>query len=476
MYQRFFFITVLCLGSLNIFAQNPDSTMLSLQECIELAIENNLSVKQSNLAMERSGVYLNQSKTDLLPTVSGNISQGINKGRNIDPFTNTYLNQEINYTNLNVGGNIVLFNGFSLWNSIKQNLYAFQASKMELEQQKENIALNVILAYLQILNNEELLKQSQNQAAISAEQLKRLEILDEQGAISPIQLSDLKGQLTNDQLSIINSKNALEAAKISLAEYLNMPYNSNLQLEQLSAEQLSAVYSSTPDQIYDLAVSQLASVKANALRTKSAEKGVRRAQGFLYPRLTFSSNLSTNYSNAATRNIFIDNQSVTTNDYVMVNGSPAYVVTNQSNYRQEKISFKDQLKNNYGTGFTFGLQIPVFSGWQTRNQISLAKIELKNAQYVEENNNIQLKQTIERAYLNMLTAHQRYQTLLQQVNAYTESFKAVEVKFNAGVGNSVDYMIAKNNLDQANINLISVRYDYILRIKILDYYQGRQLW
>ena len=454
--------------------QNP---ALNLQRCVETAISNNLTVKQSELAAQRSNIGYNQAKLNLLPNLSGNVSQGLNQGRSIDPFTNAYLNQQINYTNYAVGGSVVLFNGFLLWNTIKQNLLAFQASKLELQQQKDNLTLNVILAYLQILNNQELVNQSRNQAAVTQEQIHRSEILNKEGAIAPYQLADLKGQLSNDSLSIINNQNNLEAAKVALAQYMNVPYQKQQTFEPLNAEQLSSAYNNNPDAIYQAALVQLSLVKASTLRTKSAAKAVSSARGYLYPTLSLSANLYTNYSSAASKSIFTDSARVATGDYVnLQNGGKSYVVTNQINYRQEKISYQDQFKNNYNSAITLGLQIPIFTNLVARNRIALSKIDLKNAELTEQTTRIQLKQSVEQAFFNMTAASSRYRTLQSQVSSYTESFKATEVKFNAGVGTSVDYTVAKNKLDAANINLISARYDFILRMKILDYYQGKLTW
>ncbi|RYY20049.1 MAG: TolC family protein, partial [Sphingobacteriaceae bacterium] len=222
---RYFFLLCFFYAT-KISAQDStfNKTALTLQACVETAISNNLGVKQSELAAQRSGVNYNQAKLNLLPNLGGNVTQGLNQGRSIDPFTNSYLNQQINYTNYQLGSSVTLFNGFLLWNTIKQNLLAFQASKLELQQQKDNLTLNVILAYLQILNNQELVNQSRNQAAVSQEQIRRSEILNKDGAIAPYQLSDLRGQLSNDSLSIINNQNNFEAAKVALAQLMNVPY------------------------------------------------------------------------------------------------------------------------------------------------------------------------------------------------------------------------------------------------------------
>jgi outer membrane protein len=167
---------------------------------------------------------------------------------------------------------------------------------------------------------------------------------------------------------------------------------------------------------------------------------------------------------------------VTSDDYVIVGGNPTPVIRKQSNFSTQKISYSDQLKNNRNSGFSLDLQIPIFNQFFQRNRIKIAKINLKNSEFVASTTKTQLQLAIEQAYSNMTSASESYILLFEQVNAYTESFGAAEVRFNAGVGNSIDYLTAKNNLDRANIALINAKYNYVLRTKILDYYKGMRLW
>ena len=152
------------------------------------------------------------------------------------------------------------------------------------------------------------------------------------------------------------------------------------------------------------------------------------------------------------------------------------VITKQDNFDTKKINYGSQLKNNKFTTFNLGLSIPLFNASQVRSRVKLAKIDLKNSELVEQNTKNQLQQSIERAYVNLTNTSDKYKILLDQVNSFTESFRAAEIRFNSGVSTSVDYLIAKNNLDRTNINLIISKYDFLLRAKILDYYQGKPLW
>lgn len=452
------------------------SRVLTLKQCVETAISNNLQVKQSDLQMQTAEINWKQAKANMLPSINGSASVGINQGRSIDPYTNSYINQQVNYSSYGLGASLPLFNGLGIQNSIKQTSLSYEASKMDLQQSKDNLTLNVILAYLLVLSTEDQLTQSMNQVAVSKQQVDRLEVLNKDGAIPPSQLSDLKGTLASNQLAVINNQNALESAKLSLCQLMNIDYTPAFKVERINPDVFPVSYDMTPDKIYDISLQQLALVKAADLRRRSAEKGIQVARGNYFPSLSLNGNLNTNYSTAARQDIFLNTTEVTTNDYVLIGTNKMPVISPRNNFRSDKIAYGDQLNNNLYTSVSLDLRIPILNSFLVRNRVKIAKIQAKNTDFSEQTTKIQLKQAIEQAYVNMMAASNRYKTLTDQVAAFTESFRAAEIRFNAGVGTVVDYMIAKNNVDQANINLIMARYDYLLRTKVLDYYQNKQLW
>lgn len=444
----------------------------TLQQCIDTALANSIPLKQTALQAESEAINWRQARLNIFPDANASISQGINQGRSIDPFTNAYINQKVGYGSYNLNSSVVLFNGLSLQKSIRQFALSYQAAESDLQQAKDNLMLNVILAYLQVLNSEDRLSLSTRQRDVSRNQLERLQILDKQGAISPSQVSDIKGQLMDDELSVVNSRNTLETAKLALAQLMNIRYNKAMQLERVGAEELASIYPASSDEIFQKALNQLALVKSVRLKKQSAQAAVQAIRGRLYPSLVLSGNLTTNYSSAATKDILLNTGFVTTPDYVVLNGTQVPVVSKQSTYSTERIAYGSQLGNNIFSAVNLGLRIPLFNSFLIRNQVKQAKIVLRNNELIEENTRIQLRQQIDQAYLNMTNAFDRYKVLQEQVLAYTQSFKAAEVRFNAGVGTSVDYTIAKNNLDQATINLVNAQYDFLLRKKVLDYYFG----
>lgn len=471
----FTYITAfLLLTTLSATAQSP--MQLTLKQAIETAVSNNLQVRQAAYQSQSDEVSYRQSKAGQLPYISGNINHGINQGRSIDPFTNSYVTQQISFANYGINTSVTLWNGSAIRNNIRQMELNYKASQMDWQQQKDNITINVILAYLQVLSSQEQLTIARNQVEVTKGQVSRLEILNNSGAIAPSVYYDLKGQLASDELGVVNVKAALETAKVTLAQLMNVSYNAALQLEQVNMQSDPVLYDGTPDNIFTTATQQLAVIKAAEYRKQSAQKRVLSAKGQLYPVLSFNGGLGTNYSSVASTQQFLGATDVATGAYVNIGSTKTPVYAPQSNYQSHKISYGDQWKNNFNSSLSIGLQIPILNGLQARSRVKQAQIQEKRADFESQTIKTQLRQDIDQAYINMNSAFERYQALNRQVNDFTLSFKAAEVRFNAGVNTSVEYMLAKNNLDRASANLVAAKYDYILRSKVLDFYQGKQLW
>ena len=348
----------------------------------------------------------------------------------------------------------------------------YDASKMDWQQQKDNITLNVLLAYLQVLSSGELLGISREQAAVDAKNVERLEILNREGAIAPSTLYDLKGQFANDQVNIINGINALESAKIFLFQILNIPYQRDIVFEKIPTDISVADYQPGSDSLYQTALHTLPVIKSVDLRIKAQQKAIQVNRGQYFPTLSFYGSVSSNYSDLSTTRIAGTVLPVSTGDYVTVNGTNYNVITQQQEATYVKTSFGDQFKNNRYTQIGLSLQIPILNYLHVRNNIKQAKVNLKNAVYVADNTRLQLQQNVELAYQNMIAARGQFASYTEQFAAYNESLRAADVKFRAGAITSVDYVIAKNNADRASLNLVAARYNLTFRARILDYYRG----
>jgi outer membrane protein len=472
-FKRFILVVIVILTTQPVRAQQLiTDSVLTLQQCLDIGVKNNLLIKQTEAQMEASRIYWQQARENLLPSINGSVNHSISEGRSLNPFTNGYLNQPITSANYSLGGNMILSNGLTLQNSIRQTALAYQAGKMDFEQAKNELTLNLIIAYLQVLNSEDQLTQANTQVLVSQKQQERSEVLNKDGAIPPSQLSDLKGQLAADQIGVINAQNSLAIAQLNLLQLMNVDYRKNIRFERQLIEG-TTVYNQTADQVYANSLANFASIKAGKLRRESAEKGLQVAKGALLPTLSLSGGISTNYSSAAQRSVFADSTIVPTSQFIQTPSGRQTVYSVQQNYVGQDINYVNQFRNNYSTTVSLGLNIPILNNFQNRNRIALAKINLQTQRYNEQSNVIQLKVKVDQAYVNMTSAYDRYQLTVKQVEAYAESFRIAEIRFNAGAITSVDFIIVKGNLDKAKISLINARYDYLARTKILDYYQGK---
>jgi outer membrane protein len=432
-----YFLTLLFLAS-GILAQAQQDSVITLQQCLDVAIKNNLQVKQASVTAEEAHIGFNQAKDNLIPSISGGANRNLTSGRALNPVTNTYITQSVTSDNFNLSGSVTVFNGLALQSAIKQTSLAYQSGKMAYQAAKDLVTVNVITNYLLVLDAKELLGQSESQLTVAKENLDIASTKENYGANTTAStFSDLKGAYATSKVNVVQGENSLESAKLSLFQIMNIPYNKNIQLQPLSAQELVGDKGVNAEQVYETALQQLAEVKAATLMRKSAEKGVQYARGLLYPSLFLAGGIGTNYSNLNTQ------------------------------------SYYSQFRNNYGTDVEIGLNIPIFTNHLKKNAVALAKLNLLNYQYIEDNTKVQVQQSVETAWNNMTSAYKRYQALKDEADAFTESYRVQKIRFDAGVITSDLFLLAKNNMDAAELNLIAARYDYLIYSKILDYYQGK---
>jgi len=449
---------------------------LTLKQAIGLGLTNNIDVNKADLASQQARIVLQQSRLSLLPAFLGSAGYGINSGRTNDPVTNAFVNQTTNAGSYELQGSLPLFNALSRQNTIKSNALAYDASKMEWQQSKDQITINIILAYLNVLSAEDLLSNAKLQAEGTRKESDIDSVKNESGAIAPSDFYDLRGQLAGDLLTISDSRTNVTTAKIQLAQLLNIPYSDSLEVERLSDAAFQVVPVADPANIYDTALRQFAEVKAVHFRTESADRNVRALRGQLYPSLSLVGDVSSYYSSALTNSTLLSSQEVPSTDYVVINGSQYSVMTKQYEYNTQKVPFGSQLHNNLSKYLGLSLTVPIFNGAQARSRLRNAQVLYRASQLVENNTRTLLQQSIQQAYVNFLNTSDKYKILLDQVDAYTQSFNAEQARFESGVITADLFLIAKNKLDAARTNLIATRYDYVLRAKILDYYMGKSLW
>lgn len=457
-------------------ASRPDR--LNLQQCIDLALQNNISIRQGQLTVQNNDLLFRQSKLNLFPTTNFQATQGLNGGRSINPQSNGFIQQSIGSGNYQLNASATLYNGMALRNTIKQNGVILQASEQELLATRNNISLTVVQNYLNALTGTEQLLIARRQADVTQAQLDRMQKLVNAGSAPESNLFELRATLATNELDIVTAQNTLDLAKVALLQAMNIPIGQAFDVEPINVPDPGLTpYSETVQQIFDIAAANLPEVKGAELRVKSAQLGVQVAKGALYPTLTLNGNLSSLYSSIANQQQVANGstRSQISGFFMDANGSQQPVYTNVSGYDVTNVTYFDQVRNNFNRSASLFLRVPIFQGNLSRNRITTARITQQNAELTSQNTRLTLRQQIETAYTTMRAGANRYRATQVQVASLEGAFQVAESRINAGAINAFDYSIAKTNLDRARASLVQAKYDYVFRLKILDYYQNKPL-
>lgn len=468
-YKNLVYAIIFLMGWVG-YAQSQTPKKYSLDACIAIALENNLDLKSSNLTANSAKVNYQQSKANLLPSINGNFDLGVNDGRSIDPFTNDFINRELTFSSAGLSADVTIFNGFRLLNAAKQNRLNKKASELEIEATQQDLVLNVTLVYLQVLNARDVLELTKARLETTKEQLKIQEgfYVNESG--NPADYADILGQIASDETSILVSQSSLNIAKLNLIRLMNLEEEIAIDTEGLILD--FQKYNLSADEVYEEALQNLATFKARELRIEAAKRGVSVAKSQFTPEISLFGGVNTNYSSAAQLFNATGTSIVETGDFVTLDGQDLLVKTEQTLFNAESISFRDQLDNNLNTVVGVALNVPLFNGFRAKNNVALEKIRVEESVLELERSHIDIKNAIAQVHFDMETVYRRHQSLERQVEAYQESYRINDIRFKNGVSNFLNYITSKNNLDNAKVNLANAKYEYLLRVKVLDYYRG----
>lgn len=454
----------------------------TLEECIEYARQHNLQVKQSELGLMSSKVELDRSKADLFPTLNAGGSYTNSVGRSIDPFTNVIIDRPVTSQSYFASSSVTLFNGFAKQNAIRQNKAAFKANEFELAAMRNNISLQIVTAYTNILFNRELLENAEARLRATLLQEERTRKQVEVGALAQAALFEIEAQAASDELAVTNAVNALELAKLNLKQLLQLPAGQPLNIvdPELELENVQE-YPVSAAEVYDIAEDTQPVINAVDARIVSSEYGLRAAKGSMLPSISAQGGVSTAYSSAAPEVLpaegsEMEDIQVPIGFYLDQDNAPQPVYTVQERPIEfQENTYFNQLDFNLRRFVSVNLNIPLFNGFRTRAAVSQARISQDRAQLQAQIARQQLRQTIEQAAQDVKAAALTFRSNQNLVRSQREAFRSAEQRFNLGAANAVDYNIAKTNLDVAESNLIRAKYDYIFKTKILDFYLNKPL-
>ena len=429
---------IMLFSPLVIFSQQKAWT---LEECISHALENNIRIKQQEIMTEYQVTALEQSRLSLLPTLNGSASHNYAFGRVLDMTTYTFTNQTVQSNNFNFGSNVTLFRGLINYNTIKKNTYQVLASEQDLEKFKDDISLNVALAYLQILLNQELLTATEGQVELTKLQIERTRKLVAAGSLARGNLLDIEAQAAREELQLVNIQNQLTISLLNLAQMLELQNIEGFAVAIPAITIESTVIDADPTTIFTVAEKTRPEILSAEYQLKSAEYDLAIAKGGRSPRLSLGASASTGYS-----------------DKRLKLGNP--------------YPFSEQVNDNLNYGLGFSLNIPIFNGWQVNTGIKNSRLNIENSMYTLENTKKQLYKTIQQSYTDASGALKKFFASQKAVTSMEEAFRYSEQKLEVGMVTAVEYNQAKTQLLSAQSEMAQAKYEYVFKTKVLDFYKG----
>jgi outer membrane protein len=446
----------------------------TLQQCIERALQYNIQVRQSSLANESNNIDVTQNKLKMLPNLNGDATQNYFRGRSIDPYTNLYTTQDVRSNNFQLTTNMTLFEGLQLQNTLKESKLNYIASQNDLRKIQNDISINVVNYYLQVLYNEELLITTRDQYDASVIQRNRTKRMYEIGSVNKGAYLDLESQLASDEVKFIEAQSAFDQALLSLTQLLELDTMKNFTI--VKPEVVVPLFDSTmtnTEEIFLTAMGNQPDVKSAQYKVYSAEKGVSIAKGAHYPRLLVGASLATNYSTSS-KNAVTDPFNLNPRLIGISSGGDS-VYTYVPSTTLVDVPFSDQWTNNLGKSVGFTLQIPIFNGWSTRTNIQKAKLNLEKSKLDNELTKKNLYKSVQQAVADLNASYKKYLASERSTAAMEEAYNFNKQKLDLGSINTYDYLLSKNNLANAQATSLQAKYDYIFRSKIIDFYLGKPL-
>ena len=430
----------------------PQSRKWTLEECVQYAIDHNITIRQQEINTLYNKNQLRQTRIGQLPSLNGNTNYSYQRGRALDQSTYSFT-QKVNYVGLNLNSSLTLFNGLQNRNTLKQQRYILEASLQDLQKAKNDISLNVALAYLQILLDKELLEVAENQLEVTQQQIERTKELVEAGSLARGSLYEIEAQAASEEVQLINARNALDIAYLDMTQLLELDSTEGFEIIVPEINIPDSGYVIPPvNLVYSDAMNLMPQVKSAELGVKRSEMNLLIAKGARMPRLSMNGSFNTYFSDNLKKVLGVD--PVTGIIY--------------GNY-----PFGEQFKDNQTWGITLGLMIPIFNGWQVKTGVDNARLNLDNAKYQYDFTSKQLYKEIQQAYADAGGALKRYLASQRTVASALESFRYNEEKFNVGLINTVDYNASKNQLTQAQSDMLSAKYEFFFKVNVLEFYRGK---
>ena len=431
---------LMSLGATSSFAQKQ----WTLPECINYAIEHNISLKQRENTRRQNEVSLNTAKNSRLPDLNAGVSESLGFGRSLG-MDNTYSKNNTSNTSFQISTSVPILTGNRIENTIKLNQLNLEASTADLEKARNDIRTQIAQQYIQIVYDTEILAVAKRQIGIDSLQLYRLQEMEHNGKATLTEVLQQQSTMEQSRLTATQAENTYRLDLLALTQLLELPSPEGFSIVIPTLPSNSgSLINVNPEIIYQEAIAVKPEVQAEQLRLKASDANILIAKSAKYPTLSFNAGLGTNY-------------------YKTLNG----------NYKQD--SFSSQIKNNFSQSLGLQLNVPIFNRYATRNSIKSASIDKENQQLALDNVKKSLYKEIQQVYYNTIAAEAKYKSSLQAEITSKDAFNLTQSKYENGKATITEFNESKNNLMKAESDLVQARYQLIYQKALIDFYRGKEL-
>lgn len=471
--QKILLLLVFCLLTLYSTAQQK----WDLRKCVEYALENNILIRQTDLQSRFSSLTLHQSRLSQFPSLNLQSSSGYRLGRSDNPTTGVLEDNNFLSAGFNLSSGVSLFNWFSQKNTIEANQFSYQADKAQVDKVKDDIVLNVAVAYLQILLAREQAKLSEIQVQQTQSQLESTWKQVDAGKLPELNAAELEAQLARDNSNLVSANAAVTQMILQMKALLNLDAAKPFEVDAPPVERIpiELLADLQPETVFALALANLPQQKVNELRMLSARENVNVARGFMYPNITAFGGFGSNYVNIKFPE-YQQGSKVPTGATVNIGGTDYNVWAPSFIKAGEKvIPLGRQIKNNFSQNIGIALSIPIFNEGSARTNLERSKLAVKQWELQKEADNQKLKQDIYKAYIDAITALEKFNTGKKTVATSEKAYDFALKRYNLGLLSSFDLINSQNNLFRAKVEMLYAQYDYVFKMKLLEFYKGQGL-
>jgi outer membrane protein len=481
MRRSFFCFATFLVVLANLTAKAQDSSKWDLRRVVEYAMNRNITVRQTEITARTSAIDLKQSKLDRYPSLNLSGNHGFSFGRSLDYSTNVYTDNNLMYEQMGLSSVVTIFNWNSKNNLVKANSFTNQADLATVDKSKNDVALDAARQYLVVLMDKEQVEITYVQLQQSKAQLSNTRKLVDAGSLPELNAAELEAQVARDSATLITAQTQVEADRLTLKSILSLPADVAFELETPPVDKIPIdnILEITPGEVYGLAMNTQPQIKVNNLRLKAAEKNYLVSKARQYPSITMSGQLGSAFNSSfkSLNPVILADQ--ITPAYAL-NGADKYFIyspqtgyiTSKKNFGQLWDGYGSQLKNNFGQGLGIGLSIPIFNGWSARANVERAKWVIDARKLTIEQDTLSLKQNVYAAYNLAMGAFQTYIANQKAVVTAEKSFDLATKRYNIGVMQTIEWLTNQTALYNARINLARSQYDYVFKMKVLEFYKG----